>query len=278
MVTTKGTLRKYTAKRKKARTSTTTLVKYQKPNARNQRAQIMRNARDVRKLYKAVLSKRIYCDWQYTGVLKSAIPTAPAPFAITWGCFPLTDFSQWTSVMRQDINVTDSSTTYVRNMSLNFRYNLGGSDYAQYNVFIVTPRKESANNDIPARFAAGNFPVAGEEYIAGVENFNFRLNPAVYKVHFASYRTLTENTLFAGVVAPAGNPMTTFAKGQANVNCSINVRLPITTNSWTSLPYMQQAYSKRYFLLVAITSNSVSGAARTASFTFDQLATTVNST
>lgn len=279
MVTTKGALRKYTAKKKKARTATTTMVKYQKPTARNQRKQIMRNARDIKRMYKAVMGNRVFCDWQYVGQLNSAID--PTGFARTWACFPLTDFSGWGAVMRRDDNVAESSTTYVRNMQLNFRYQLKASSWAQYNVFIVTPRKDAANNDVPTRIKNNDFPQAGVEYIEGPDAFNFRLNPAIFKVHFASYRTLTETTLFLPAQQPAGNPFTTFAKGQANVKCGINVRIPVNigaASSWRDLPYMQQAYYKRYFLLVCIVSNQNAGVtpANTAEFTFDQLATTVN--
>ena len=59
MVTTNN-IRKFTAKKKKRGTSTTTLVKYQKPTARNQRTQIMRNARAVKTLYK------VFCPSGYS--------------------------------------------------------------------------------------------------------------------------------------------------------------------------------------------------------------------
>lgn len=282
MVTTKSALRKYTAKRKKPRTSTTTMVKYQKPTARNQRKQIMRNARAVKRLQQAVLSNRVFCDWQYVGQLAAALD--PSGFTRTWQCWPLTDFTRWGAVMRQDQNVVESSTTYVRNMQLNFRYQLKASSWAQYNVFIVTPRKDAAGNDVPTRIANNDFPQAGVEYIEGPDAFNFRLNPAVFKVHFASYRTLTETTFLLPAQQPAGNPITTYAKGQANVKCGINVRFPVNINypkppsqPWKQLPYMQQAYYKRYFLLVCIVADGSAGTpATTAEFTFDQLATTIN--
>lgn len=284
MVTTKGALRKYTAKKKKPRTATTTMVKYQKPTARNQRKQIMRNARDIKRMYKSVLGNRVFCDWQFVGQLSAALDSSG--FTRTWACFPLTDFVQWGAVMRQDQNVSESSTTYVRNMQLNFRYQLKASSWAQYNVFIVTPRKDAAGNDVPDRIKNGNFPQPGVEYVEGPDAFNFRLNPAVFKVHFASYRTLTETTLFLPAQQPAGNPFTTFAKGQANVKCGINVRFPVNlsfptppSNPWKDLPYMQQAYHKRYFLLVCIVADGAAGTpATTAQFSFDQLATTINDT
>lgn len=273
---TAGALRTYTAKSKRKRTANTTKVKYQRPTARNQRKQIMTNARVISKLYKAVMTKRIFCDWQFVGQLRSTVD--PAGFTRTWGCFPLTDFAQWGSVLRQDTNVLEASSTYVQRMVINMRYQLRKSSWAQYNVFIVTPRKDAANYDAPVAFAAGTFPVEGQQYIEGPDAFNFRLNPAVWKVHFASYKTLTETTLFSPAQQPAGNPWTTFSKQSATIKCGINVKLPLTTGAWTELPYMQQAYHKRYFILACIVQDANPGVlpGASAEFTFDSLATTIN--
>ena len=273
-----GALRKFTAKPKRKRVATTTLVKYQKPNARNQRKQIMRNAADIKRLYASVLSNRVFCDWQYVGQLNGKY--SASGYTTTWGCFPLTRFASWLSVLRKDTNVNESSTTYVQRMNLNFRYALLGSSYAQYNVWIVTPRKDAANRDWPATITAGTDPVQFTDYIEGPEAFNLRLNPALFKVHFASYRTLTETTLFETAPSPpltAGNPMTTFAKGSANIKCNMSVRNPVSTDPWLEVDYMAQAYYKRYYLLVAIVSLS-SSEGNTCQFDFDQLATTINDT
>lgn len=277
--TTASSLRKYTAKPKRKRASTVAKVRYQRPTAKNQQKQILRNARMVTKLYKAALSSRVFCDWQFVGQCRASVPD-PTGFNRDWFCFPLTDYAQWGPVMRRDQNVSESSTTMVDRMVINMRYQLQAASWAQYNVFIVTLRKDSANNDIPARFAAGQFPTAGVEYVEGPDAFNFRLNPAVYKVHYASYKTLTQNTLLLPANNPAGNPFSTWDKGQATVKAGINVRMPVLGQAWTQLPYMQQAYYKRYFMLVAIVSDANAGTtpARTAEFTFDSLATTINDT
>lgn len=277
--TTASSLRKYTAKPKRKRTSTVAKVRFQRPTARNQQRQILANARIVAKLHKAAMANRVFCDWQFVGQCR-ANPPDPTGFNRDWFCFPLTEFSQWGPVLRRDQNVAESSTTYVQRMVINMRYQLQASSWAQYNVFIVTPRKDAAANDVPVRFAAGQFPQNGVEYVEGPDAFNFRLNPAVFKVHYASYKTLTQNTLFLPANNPAGNPFSTWDKGQATVKAGINVRMPVLGQPWTSLPYMQQAYYKRYFMLVCIVSdaNAGTGQARTAEFTFDSLATTVNDT
>lgn len=256
-----------------------TKVRFQKPTARNQQRQIMTNARLVSKLYKAAMLKKVYCDWQFVGQFKAKEPD-PSGFNRDWFCLPLTDFDQWGAVMRRDQNVAESSATYVQRMVINMRYSLKGADWAQYNVFIVTPRKDAAANDVPVRIGTGQPPSAGVEYIEGPDAFNFRLNPAVFKVHYASYKTLTNNGLFLAKDPPAGNPFSTWDKGQVTLKCGINVRMPVLGQPWTELPYMQQGYSKRYYMLVCIVSDASAaiGLNNTAEFSFDSLATTINDT
>lgn len=275
---TAGTQRKYVAKSRRKRAATTTLAKYQKPTARNQRTQIMRNARDIKRLYASVLTNRVFCDWQYVGQVNATFDAAG--YTTTWGCFPLTRFASWNSVLRKDANVLESSTTFVRNMNINMRYALKRSSYAQFNVWIVTNRKYAASRDWPSEISGGADPIQGTDYIEGPEAFALRLNSNLFKVHFASYKTLTETTLFEEAPSPpltAGNPSTTWSKGTANIKCNMKVRNPTSTDPWTEHSYMQQPYYKRYFLLVAVVALTPSDGFN-AQFDFDMLATTINDT
>lgn len=282
------TLKKYTNKRKKGRTANTTKIKYQRPTAGNQKTQIMRNAQAIKKMYKVVMNKQVYCDWQYVGQARSQ-GYDPAGFSKEWFCFPLTDYNNWAQVMRRDDNVIDGSSTFIRNMSINMRFNLLKSNYCQYNVFIVTSRRDASNVDWPVRIALGpvpgGYPALGEDYIEGPNAWNMRLNPALFKVHYAQYKTLTETTLTLNAQQPAGNPWTTWAKAQVSIPCKINVRKPSTAvatvqpKPWTTVPYMNQPFNKRYFMLVCMVSthNAGVGFGSACEFTFDSLATTINS-
>lgn len=272
-------LGKFTARTKRRRTANTTKIKYQAPTARNQRKQIMTNASAIRRLYQVAMPKQVYCDWQLVGQQFARLDAGN--YTTTWQAFPLMSVLDWQACLRQDDNVVESSTTMVQRLCLNIRYILGLSSWAQFNVWIVTPRKDAANRDPTAEIAAGSNPVQFVDYIEGPNAFCLRLNPALYKVHFASYRTLTETTLFQAALplAPAGNPNTTWAKGQANIKCNAKIRSPTGGDSWKSLPYMAQPYYSRYFLLVAIVQNAPAavGLNGGAQFAFDQLATTINS-
>lgn len=272
-------LGKFAASVKRKRTGNATKVKFQAPTARNQRKQILTNALAIKRLYKVAMPRQVFCDWQLVGRQYARIDGAGG-YTTTWQAFPLMSTLDWQACLRQDDNVVESSQTTIQRLCLNLRYSLDLSNWAQFNVWIVTPRKDAAARDPTADIAAGSNPVQLVDYIEGVDAWNLRLNPALYKVHFASYRTLTETTLFQAALpaAPAGNPSTTWAKGQANIKCNCKVRAPTGGDAWKSIPYMSKPYYQRYFLLVAIVSQTPAGApgGRAASFTFDQLATTVN--
>ena len=273
-----NSLGKFTARRGRKRTSNVVKVKYEAPTAKNQRNQIMRNAKTLAKISKKVLSSRVFCDWQFVGQLYAKLDAGN--YTTTWGAFPLMDTNSWRAVLRMDENVAEGSATFIQRLSINLRYTLGLSSWAQFNVWVVTPRKDAADRDPAGEIAAGNNPIQFIDYIEGPNAFNLRINPATYKVHFASYRTLTETTLFQGALplAPAGNPNTTWAKGQVNVPCKTRVRAPTGGTPWKEVTYMNKPYYDRYFLLVAIVQNAPSAVQLNggAQFAYDQLATTIN--
>lgn len=264
--------------RRRTRTSNATKVKYQAPTAFNQRKQILDNAKGIKRLYELTLPKQVYCDWQYASTLFATLDAGN--YTRTWGCFPLMSFSNWGQCLRQDDNVTESSTTFVQRLSINLRYILGNSSYANFNVWVVSPRKDATDRDWPAEIAAGTVPQQPTEYIEGPNAFNMRLNSGLFKVHFASYRTLTETTLFQAVQPnfPAGNPDTTWAKGQCNISCRAAIRNPSRSNSWRQLPYQALSNHQQYYLLVCIVQNAPDTVQLNtgAQFNFDQLATTTN--
>lgn len=245
-----STLKKATATTKRRRTSNVTKVKWQRPTARNQRRQIMSNARKVNSLARIVYQQRVWTDYQAIGTAYAVVDTSGS-FTTTWSAFPLTDFPNWTSVLRKDENATESSVTFLKRLQLNFRYSLNSGNWAQFNTFIVTLRKDNAANDIVSSINAGATPSQGPDYIAGPNGFNIRLNSAQFKVHFARYVTLTENALFeSSTNRTAGNPMTTFKKGQVTMPINKRYRAPAgNTNGWKQISYQSQPYYSRYFLL-----------------------------
>jgi len=266
-----------TSAAKRRRTvSNTTKVRFQAPTARNQRKQILNNARRINSMAKIVYNQRVYCDWQKFGTMYADIDPQGS-YTTTWGVTPLTQFSSWTACLRKDANVAEAAKTYVKRMALNFRYSLNASSWAQYNVFICTLRRDSANLD-PSQTDPSK---ADGDFIESPEGFNIRLNSAKYKVHYARYLTLTENTLFQAPLQArtAGDPRTTYSKGQVNLQTKMSVRSPAGTNAWTTIDYTQQPHWQRYFLMVYIVQGQETGVQSQAGarFDYDMLATTINS-
>jgi len=260
-----GTKRRSTRRR----TSTSTKVRFQAPTARNQRRQIGANARDVAYLKKMVKDSRIWCDFQYKGDSYAVIDPA-GNFTTSWSVVPL---------MRTDNIVERISSTYVSRMQLNLRYALQQSDYAQISLFIVTLRQQSASYN-PEAVA----PIANQDYILNNGDFNVRLNPSVWKCHYSRQVTMMANTYLEPSVpgTTAGDPKTTFNKGQINLKPKIKARAPFQgglQSAWKNLDISQLPFYQRYYLIIHFNQRSAAGqglqtGARVA---WDLLATTINS-
>lgn len=245
-------------------------VRYQKPSARNQQKQILSNARTLARHAKLLQQHKIYTDWQFSS------PCVPA-ISGDWSVQRLTDFTAWTSVLRQDPIVAGKSHTFVLRSQINIRCDLGNKDFAAFNVFIVTKRK-NANQYDPFTTS----PSLGEEYIenAQQQGFNLRLNPSVYKVHYAKYATLTQNSLFNAAVPTqtVGMPTSSYRKMQVNLPLKMSVTQPalhgLGTGPWLDMHFENLPPYHQYFLMVNASWGGTGAIA--PSLNFDQLATCVN--
>lgn len=273
----KTALRKYGGTRKRRRpTSVATRAKYQKPTARNQRAQILGNARMIKRI-RTILPTPVLCDWQYKLNIPVEASTDGQPTFIQ-RAYSLMDFGNtWGPVLRISTTVNNEVATKILRMNINFRYNLNNSDWAQMTCYIVTLRKDSANRDpltIPLQ--------SGEDFVGNNDLFNARLNPAIWKVHWARNITLTSNT-FLGATATvqgdtfAGNPRTTYAKGNVTIKPSFRIRAP-AGDFWRNMVPNQLPYYQRYYLLTFLTANNTAAIAdgTQAAVDMDMLATTMN--
>lgn len=281
---TKNTLGKFARSNRRKRTGVVTRAKYQKPTARNQKKQILGNALAIRAI-KRIMPKPIYTDWQYSGQLKAIAPDDSFSETLASvqlmspanGATPSVAF--WQPVLRQDVNVIESSATRVLRMQMNLRYSLRGSDWAQFSLFIVTIRPDAVDT-VPN---AANL-VKGQDYITNIgDDFNVRLNPAVFKVHYARNVSLMKNNWTApaavvGGVPFAGNPRTTYTKGQVNMKLGFTLKQPRAGLSWTIMNQSQLGPSQRYFLLAFIVQRQPNpdGLDDVAIVNFDNLYTCYN--
>ena len=218
-------------------------VRYQPPTARNQRRQIMSNRRQIASNTRFINRHKLYTDYQ--------LDTYIAPQNFTWSSLHLCEFRDWNPVLRKDITVENMTHTFVKRMQMNLRFVLNDMDYCYFSFFIVTPRRDSADRDF---FALA--PVLNQDWIEAPQSQGslIRLNPAVVKVHYAKYVTLTANSLNSAIIpgATAGDPRTTYRKFQVNMNLNMKVSLPtysVMIPNWKEKPFTQLPYYHKYQIL-----------------------------
>jgi len=248
-------------------------IRYQPATARNQKSQIMANARLLARHAKLIRRHKVYTDWQFTNTIN-------VTNSLTWYGAKLTDFSSWNPVLRQDPLAGRSTRTFIDRMVINMRATLKDAINTGISIFIVTPRKDFASRDF-----SSIAPQLTTEYIypnPGAAGFNVRLNSNVVKVHHAKYITLTANGLDdSGPPDNAGNPFTTYRKWQVKIPFKSSVQFPAQYTAgenwrnvtWEMLPY----YQKYYLIVFTSTEFSVTPGADGPFVTFDQLATCINS-
>lgn len=248
-------------------------VRYQAPSARNQRTQIYSNTRAILRNSRLIKTHRVYCDWQLEGLLTDGMTDA------AWTCVPLVDPSAWTSVLRTDANVAESSHTFIKRMVMNLRFFLGTKDMCTFNVFIVTMRPNATGLDPNVNPNAAL--VLGEAWIENSQDQGaaIRLNSNIFKVHYSKYVTLTMSTLGQTIPSSgpaAGNPYSTWRKAQCSLALNVSATNPSigAPDQWKQLTYEQFPAHQRYYLLCY---KSQRGAGTDpAGCTYDSLFTTVN--
>lgn len=249
-------------------------IRYQAPTARNQKSQIMANARLLARHSRMIRTHRIWTDWQYSieAILENNV----------WSCYRLTDFSTWNPVLRQDVNVARSAShTFIDRLVLNFRASLYSAASTGISVFIVSPRKNYATRD-----PSISPPLGVEEWITNTANpgYNVRLNSNVWKVHHARYITLTYNAFDDPLPNPpqgeAGNPFSTYRKWQVTLPCKMGITVPYQPSAgpatWKDADFNMLPFYNRYFVMIY--NHTVLTAGQDAPYVaFDQLATCINS-
>lgn len=206
----------------------------------------------------------VYTDWQLSGVLYANTDDSPA-FSTSYAFQPLMNPLEWRRCLRQDENQIDSSTTRVLRMSMNLRYTLYESNWAQITMFVVTLRKDSADRDL-STLAIGN------DYINSFgQDMNVRVSPDLFKVHATRNVSITKNFWLGNRfvnpdtgVAAGFNPATTFKKGQVNVKLGTRIRNPNRTAPWKDMEIDQFSPNERYYLLCFFTQQAPDGTGQAA--------------
>ncbi len=199
------------------------------------------------KRMKTLMPKVIYTDYQKKFGNAPFISGAPAQFFNITNDQLMSPF-EWTSVLRKDTNVEESSQTMVKRMQINLRYSLGGANWCQITTFIVSIRPDATDRIInEANLVEGN------DYIVSDEEFQPRLNPAVFKVHFRRHVSLMSNGWKQDKFETGGDVLTsnssdTLKKGQVNIDLDLKIRQP-GGQSWRSMDQSQFGPQSRWFQL-----------------------------
>jgi len=284
--TTVNGLRKHTARSKRRRSSTVTKAKFKPRTVRNNRKLIISNAKAISMLRK-MQGPPVYTDYQYNNEFQ--IVSSPGVAQTDVFCDTLSSPVLWKQCLRTDDNVLDSSSTYWRNMTINVRVNLGFADYAQWSIFVITPRRDNnAFSFDPADF------VEPRQYVLGPESMNPVLNSAQFKCHLVKHISLTNNAWkqqiaqFGPDSSPtyaAGNPGTTFRKFAINIRCKARLRNPqvsagpVGSNKWKDMVDDELPYYQRYHILAIVRSETTLNVAMgtpTCSCNWHQVNTCIN--
>lgn len=240
---------------RKRRTSVAVRAKYAPKTAAVNRSLIRSNAASIRAV-KRMIPPPVYCDFQFTKAFSPFLSDVPPGnyFNIQTAELMTPKSSGqpsqflWQPCLRQDPNVLSASSTLVKRMQINLRYSLGQSNWCQISTFVVTLRKDAAN-----RIVTQNGLSPDEDYVYNSQNYNPRLNSAVFKVHYVRHISLMSNAweqpkAEVNNAEFAGNPNTTWAKGQVNINCNVRLRQPIGT-PWVQMTQDQLSPNQRYYLV-----------------------------
>lgn len=273
----RNNLGKFASSVRRKRTGVIKRAKFQAPTARNQKNQILGNAMAIRAL-KRIIPPAVWTDYSFCFTYGPFIAAAGDYQSVL--CDKLTNLTQWTPVMRRDANALVSSTTLIKRMQINLRYELAQSNWVQATTFIVSLRKDASNRD-PSNEAT---LVQNEDYIISTQQgLNARLNPAVFKVHYARNVSMMSNAWrqdavpIVGGVPLVSNSALTFAKGQVNLKLNMKVRQPSVATNWKVMQIEQLPPSQRLYILTFFKGNATDPSLDSPSVSYDCLNTCYNS-
>lgn len=244
---TKNNLGKFARSNRRKRTSTLTKAKYKPRTTYANRSLIKSNAYAIRTI-RRLMPRSVYTDYQFGFGQGPFTSGAPADF-FNLVNNELMSPSLWAPVLRQDQNVIEGSRTTLKRLQINLRYSLGEANWCQITTFVVSIRKDAANRIINE----ANLTV-GEDYIySPQEQFNVRLNPAVFKCHYVRNVSLMTGAWKQEAFSSAGDVLVsqssqTWSKGQVNLKFNTNLKQPLGT-SWRTMDQSQLMPQQRYFLL-----------------------------
>lgn len=226
-----------TRKPRRRRAGVTTRIRYQRPTARAQKAQLASLARIALKNQQMLRNSVTYTDW-FDNISTSVTGSA-------WAAYALMDPVSWAAGLRQDADVLVSQSAFVRNMVFEWNVNCGEKNQgSQWDMFIVTLRP-SASEWQPVPTPSGDL-LAGVDFAEMGDENAPQLNSGKFKVLWHKHVRVWPRKDSVDDLTYSGNPYTTYKDGQVNLKLNTKVRAPGAL-SWKSvgigqLPARQRVY------------------------------------
>lgn len=263
---------------RRRRSSTLTKAKFKPRTTAANRSLIKSNAYAIRAV-RNLMPPPVWTDYQYCRSYGPFFGSDPTDYTSIL-CDKLTQPTNWLPCLRRDTNALQSTTTLVKRMQINLRYDLGESNWVQMTTFVVSLRRDAANRD---PFDTASL-VLGDDYIYSTQQQqNVRLNPAVFKCHYVRNCSLCsatwrgEKTELASGVVVTSNSETTFAKGQVNMKLNFKLRQPTTPQNWKQMTIDQLSPHQRLYILTFFVGSTNEVDDISPSVTYDCLYTCYNS-
>lgn len=224
--------------RRRGRRNLTSRVKYQRPSARNQQSQLRSLARIAVQNARILRASKVYCDWNIF-----ASPALQVTLSGWVAPVPLTHIVGWQPTNRQNLDVVNQSTTFIRDMQFEWSFNCGSlPSPINCSMYIVTIRPDASSWLPTITMSQGrDFCLMGEKQNMPV------LNSGLFKVHFAKYFRCYP--LVNGAGDMNGNPLASYRRGKVNLKLGYRIRSP-TDMTWKQLSIRDLPASQRLYLML----------------------------
>lgn len=224
---------------RRRRSSVSSRIRYQRPNARNQRRQIASVARMAIRSSRILANHRIYQDWKLESGLNFATPG--------WQVTPFMNPIAWEAVLRRDLTPLTQSGCFLREMQFSyFATNNTKTLPSTITMFLVTLRRQQNWQGVMA---------LDDDYITQGEGSAPILNSGVFKVWYSRnlqiFPPKTEANSGSTTGAPyvaSGDPSCEYKRGKTTLRLNFALRSP-NDLSWKQLAQEDMPYWNRLYLL-----------------------------
>jgi hypothetical protein len=213
-------------------------VKMQRPTAKNQQKQIIKNSTAITKMLKVYNKNIVFTDYQLSS---TEVCNRDA-----WLSIPLTTVEFWQPVMRKSVAIENTKTTTCVRMNLKIRYDMGQiiSSSVYWNIFLVRPRAQGAGQITTPL-------VLNFDYIeqTGYPGRDIRLNTGKFDVLAEWHDQLLvypANDIDAPLPSNQvlGDPYSTFREKSFSLPLNMTIKSPLSAawidKKFENLPYYDQ--------------------------------------